>query len=275
MPLLLVDDLHVRYGAIVALRGMSLTVDEGEIVGLIGVNGAGKSTTMNAIMQVVRAESGRIAYNGVSLIGLAPEAIIRRGVAPVMEGRRIFPGLTVEENLKLGAAIRSDRDAIRADIERWCQFFPILAERLHKPAGTLSGGQQQMLAVARALMSRPKLLLMDEPSLGLAPKLVSEVFKLIAELRDLGMTILLVEQNVRMTLDIVDRAYLVNTGRVEFAGTPDEIRRQADLEQAYLGGKREAGERDGKTARPQDGQDEHTCPDTRHPTPDTRTAISG
>jgi branched-chain amino acid transport system ATP-binding protein len=245
MPLLLVDDLHVRYGAIVALRGMSLAVDEGEIVGLIGVNGAGKSTTMNAIMQVVRPESGRIEYNGASLIGLAPEAIIRRGVAPVMEGRRIFPALTVEENLKLGAAIRSDRDAIRADIERWCQFFPILGERLHKPAGTLSGGQQQMLAVARALMSRPKLLLMDEPSLGLAPKLVSEVFKLIAELRDLGMTILLVEQNVRMTLDIVDRAYLVNTGRVEFAGTPDEIRQQADLEQAYLGGRREAGSASG------------------------------
>ena len=248
MPLLLVDGLHVRYGAIVALRGMSLTVDEGEIVGLIGVNGAGKSTTMNAIMQVVRSESGRIEYNGASLSGLAPEAIIRRGVAPVMEGRRIFPALTVEENLKLGAAIRSDREAIRADIERWCAFFPILGERLTKPAGTLSGGQQQMLAVARALMSRPRLLLMDEPSLGLAPKLVSEVFTLIAELRDLGMTILLVEQNVRKTLDIVDRAYLVNTGRVEFAGTPDEIRQQADLEQAYLGGGREAG--GGRNASP-------------------------
>jgi branched-chain amino acid transport system ATP-binding protein len=250
MPLLLVDDLHVRYGAIVALRGMSLAVAEGEIVGLIGVNGAGKSTTMNAIMQVVRPESGRIEYNGVSLIGLAPEAIIRRGVAPVMEGRRIFPALTVEENLKLGAAIRSDRDAIRADIERWCQFFPILGERLHKPAGTLSGGQQQMLAVARALMSRPKLLLMDEPSLGLAP--------------NLGMTILLVEQNVRMTLDIVDRAYLVNTGRVEFAGTPNEIRQQADLEQAYLGGRREAA-----------GGSSNGPPDTRRPTPDTRTPIRG
>jgi branched-chain amino acid transport system ATP-binding protein len=240
MPLLLVEDLHVRYGAIVALRGMSLTVNEGEIVGLIGVNGAGKSTTMNAIMQTVRAERGRIEYAGASLIGLTPEAVVRRGVAPVMEGRRIFPALTIEENLRLGAAIRSDRERIRADIERWCQFFPILGERLHKPAGNLSGGQQQMLAVARALMSRPRMLLMDEPSLGLSPKLVSEVFGLVAELRGLGVTILLIEQNVRMTLDIVDRAYLVNTGRVEFGGTPDEIRQHADLEQAYLGGSRRA-----------------------------------
>jgi branched-chain amino acid transport system ATP-binding protein len=260
MALLLVDDLHVRYGAIVALRGMSLTVNEGEIVGLIGVNGAGKSTTMNAIMQIVRPERGRIEYNGQSLIGLAPEAIIRRGVAPVMEGRRIFPALTVEENLRLGAAIRNDRDAIRADIERWCQFFPILRERLQQPAGNLSGGQQQMLAVARALMSRPKLLLMDEPSLGLSPKLVSEVFGLIAELRDLGVTILLVEQNVRMTLDIVDRAYLVNTGQVEFVGTPDEIRQHADLEQAYLGGYRQT--RDATSSRPT-------------PANATRTAIGG
>jgi branched-chain amino acid transport system ATP-binding protein len=256
MALLLVEDLHVRYGAIVALRGMSLTVDEGEIVGLIGVNGAGKSTTMNAIMQIVRSERGRIELNGQSLIGLAPEAIIRRGVAPVMEGRRIFPGLTVEENLRLGAAIRSDRDAIRADIERWCQFFPILGERLQQPAGTLSGGQQQMLAVARALMSRPKLLLMDEPSLGLSPKLVAEVFGLIAGLRDLGMTILLVEQNVRMTLDIVDRAYLVNTGRVEFVGTPAEIRQHADLEQTYLGGSRQAT---AAASRPGSGDEARTA----------------
>lgn len=238
MPLLLVEDLHVRYGAIAALRGMSLTVELGEIVGLIGVNGAGKSTTMGAIMGIVHPVRGRIEFDGASLVGLAPEAIIRRGIAPVMEGRRIFPALTVEENLRLGAAVRTDRDAIRADVERWCAFFPILGERRHRPAGNLSGGQQQMLAVARALMSRPKLLLMDEPSLGLAPKLVAEVFRLIAELRGLGVTILLVEQNVRMTLDLVDRAYLVNTGRVEFAGTPAQIRQDADIEQAYLGGAR-------------------------------------
>ncbi len=238
MALLEVEDLHVRYGAIVALRGMSLTVDQGEIVGLIGVNGAGKSTTMKAIMQVVRPERGTITYEGQSLLGMTPENVVRRGIAPVMEGRRIFPALTIEENLRLGAAIRKDRDGIKADIERWCQFFPVLGERLAKPAGTLSGGQQQMLAVARGLMSRPKLVLMDEPSLGLSPKLVGEVFGLISELRGLGVTILLIEQNVRMTLSIVDRAYLVNTGRVEFVGTPDEIRQHADLEQAYLGGGR-------------------------------------
>ena len=238
MALLDVEDLHVRYGAIVALRGMSLTVNEGEIVGLIGVNGAGKSTTMKAIMQIVKPDKGKIIYEGQSLMGVAPENVVRRGIAPVMEGRRIFPALTIEENLRLGAAIRKDRDGIKADMDRWCQFFPILGERLAKPAGTLSGGQQQMLAVARGLMSRPKLVLMDEPSLGLSPKLVGEVFGLISELRGLGVTILLIEQNVRMTLNIVDRAYLVNTGRVEFVGTPDEIRQHADLEQAYLGGGR-------------------------------------
>jgi branched-chain amino acid transport system ATP-binding protein len=238
MALLEVADLHVRYGAIVALRGMSLTVNQGEIVGLIGVNGAGKSTTMKAIMQIVRPERGTIIYDGQSLLGMSPENVVRRGIAPVMEGRRIFPALTIEENLRLGAAIRNDRDGIKADMDRWCQFFPILRERFSKPAGTLSGGQQQMLAVARGLMSRPKLVLMDEPSLGLSPKLVGEVFGLISELRGLGVTILLIEQNVRMTLNIVDRAYLMNTGQVEFVGTPDEIRQHADLEQAYLGGSR-------------------------------------
>ncbi len=237
MVLLEVEDLHVRYGAIVALRGMSLTVNEGEIVGLIGVNGAGKSTTMKAIMQVVRPDRGTITFDGQSLLGMTPENVVRRGIAPVMEGRRIFPALTIEENLRLGAAIRNDRDGIKADMDKWCQFFPVLGERLAKPAGTLSGGQQQMLAVARGLMSRPRLVLMDEPSLGLSPKLVGEVFGLISELRGMGVTILLIEQNVRMTLNIVDRAYLVNTGSVEFVGTPDEIRQHADLEQAYLGGR--------------------------------------
>ena len=237
MVLLEVEDLHVRYGAIVALRGMSLTVNEGEIVGLIGVNGAGKSTTMKAIMQVVRPDRGTITFDGQSLLGMTPENVVRRGIAPVMEGRRIFPALTIEENLRLGAAIRNDRDGIKADMDKWCQFFPVLGERLAKPAGTLSGGQQQMLAVARGLMSRPRLVLMDEPSLGLSPKLVGEVFGLISELRGMGVTILLIAQTVRMTLNIVDRAYLVNTGSVEFVGTPDEIRQHADLEQAYLGGR--------------------------------------
>lgn len=235
MSLLSIEDLHVRYGAIQALRGISLEVAEGEIVGLIGVNGAGKSTTMLSIMGVVRPARGRITYRDQPLVGQAPESILRRGIAPVMEGRRIFPSLTVEENLRLGAASIKDRRAIEEDLDKWCAFFPILGERKQQPAGKLSGGQQQMLAVARALMARPKMLLMDEPSLGLAPKLVAEVFRLIVELRNLGMTILLVEQNVRMTLDIVNRAYLLNTGKVEFAGSADEIRRHADLERAYLG----------------------------------------
>lgn len=236
MSLLSLSDVHVRYGAVHALRGVSLSVNEGEIVGLIGVNGAGKSTTMMSIMGVARPASGAIVYAGSSIVGQPPESILRRGIAPVMEGRRIFPSLTIAENLRLGAATNSNKAEVNADTERWCDFFPILRERLHQPAGKLSGGQQQMLAVARALMSRPKLLLMDEPSLGLAPKLVADVFRLIVQLRDLGMTILLVEQNVRMTLDIVDRVYLLNTGQVEFSGTPDEIRRQANIEQAYLGG---------------------------------------
>jgi branched-chain amino acid transport system ATP-binding protein len=235
MSLLSIEDLHVQYGAIQALRGVSLEVNEGEIVGLIGANGAGKSTTMLSIMGVVRPSKGRIAYQGQMLAGQPPEAILRKGIAPVMEGRRIFPSLTVEENLRLGAASVSDRRQIEQDLKRWYLFFPILNERKQQSAGKLSGGQQQMLAVARALMSRPKLLLMDEPSLGLAPKLVADIFKLIVQLRELGMTILLVEQNVRMTLDIVNRAYLLNTGRVEFSGGPDEIRQHADLERAYLG----------------------------------------
>jgi branched-chain amino acid transport system ATP-binding protein len=236
MSLLEVSDLQVRYGAIQALRGVTLHVDEGEIVGLIGVNGAGKSTTMLSILGVVKPVRGAITFRGESLIGQPPESIVRKGIAPVMEGRRIFPSLTVEENLRLGAATRQDRDQVPADLDRWYRFFPILGERSSQPAGNLSGGQQQMLAVARALMSNPKLLLMDEPSLGLSPILVAEVFRLIVQLRDLGVTILLVEQNVRMTLDIVNRAYLLNTGRIEFSGTSEEIRQQADIERAYLGG---------------------------------------
>lgn len=236
MSLLEVNDLHVRYGAIQALRGVTLYVDEGEIVGLIGVNGAGKSTTILSVLGVVRPLRGEITFRGQSLVGQTPEAIVRKGIAPVMEGRRIFPSLTIEENLRLGAAIRTDRERVQADLDRWCAFFPVLGERLRQPAGNLSGGQQQMLAVARALMSSPNLLLMDEPSLGLAPRLVAEVFKLIVQLRELGVTILLVEQNVRMTLDIVSRAYLLNTGQVDFSGTPAEIRQQADIERAYLGG---------------------------------------
>ena len=235
MALLDVEDLHVRYGAIVALRGMSLTVNQGEIVGLIGVNGAGKSTTMKAIMQVVRPERGTITYEGQSLIGMTPENVVRRGIAPVMEGRRIFPALTIEENLRLGAAIRNDRDGIKADMDKWCQFFPILGERLAKPAGTLSGGQQQMLAVARGLMSRPKLVLMDEPSLGLSPKLVGEVFGLIAELRGLGVTILLIEQNAKLALETSQRGYVMESGEITVTDESHKLRADPKVRAAYLG----------------------------------------
>lgn len=236
MSLLDISGLNVYYGANHAVRDLDVHVDQGEIVGLIGANGAGKSTTMMSVMGAVKPRSGSITFDGASITSLSPEEILRRGIAPVMEGRRIFPSLTVGENLRMGAATVKDKTQVAADIDRWCTFFPVLRERFERPAGNLSGGQQQMLAVARALMSRPRLLLMDEPSLGLAPLLVTEIFKLTAELRAFGMTILIVEQNVRMTLNIADRAYLLNLGQVEFAGTPAEIRAEADIERTYLGG---------------------------------------
>jgi branched-chain amino acid transport system ATP-binding protein len=236
MTLLYLSQLNVYYGANHAVRDLDLQVEQGEIVGLIGANGAGKSTTMLSIMGAVKPRSGAVVFDGTNITGMAPEDVLKRGIAPVMEGRRIFPSLTVGENLRMGAATQKDKAQVEADIDRWCDFFPILRERIDRPAGNLSGGQQQMLAVARALMSRPRMLLMDEPSLGLAPLLVSEIFKLTSELRSLGMTILIVEQNVRMTLNIADRAYLLNLGRVAFSGTPDQIRAEANLEQTYLGG---------------------------------------
>ena len=236
MTLLYLSNLNVYYGANHAVRNLDLQVEQGEIVGLIGANGAGKSTTMMSIMGAVKPRSGAVVFDGRNITGLPPEQVLKLGIAPVMEGRRIFPSLTVGENLRMGGATVKDKTQVEQDIERWCQLFPILKERFDRPAGNLSGGQQQMLAVARALMSRPKLLLMDEPSLGLAPLIVAEIFKLIAELRELGMTILVVEQNVRMTLNIADRAYLLNLGTVEFSGTPDQIRAEANIEKAYLGG---------------------------------------
>jgi len=236
MSLLAISGLNVYYGATHAVRDLDLHVEQGEIVGLIGANGAGKSTTMMSIMGAVKPRSGSITFDGQPISGMSPEDILRRGIAPVMEGRRIFPSLTVGENLRMGAATMTDKMQIAADIDRWCAFFPILRERFDRPAGNLSGGQQQMLAVARALMSRPRMLLMDEPSLGLAPLLVNEIFSLTSELQSLGMTILIVEQNVRMTLNIANRAYLLNLGRVEFSGTPEQIRAEADIERTYLGG---------------------------------------
>ena len=234
--MLMLENVHVRYGAIAALRGVSLRVNQGEMVGLIGVNGAGKTTSLMTIAGVLKPTQGTITFAGQPIVGQSPEEIVRQGIALVPEGRRIFPGLTVEENLRLGAAIRSDRAEIQRDIDEMCTRFPILGERLKQLGGTLSGGEQQQLAIARGLMSRPSLLMLDEPSLGLAPMLVAEMFKLVAQLRETGVTILLVEQNVERTLEIADRAYLLNTGQVEFEGPAEELRRRVDVVSAYLGG---------------------------------------
>jgi len=234
--MLALEDLHVRYGAIAALRGISLHVNQGEMVGLIGVNGAGKTTTLMTIAGVLKPTQGAITFAGQSIVGQSPEEIVRKGIALVPEGRRIFPGLTVEENLRLGAAIRSDRAEIQRDLDETCTRFPILGERLKQPGGTLSGGEQQQLAIARGLMSRPSLLMLDEPSLGLAPILVAEIFELVAQLRETGVTILLVEQNVERTLEVADRAYLLNTGQVEFEGPAEELRKRVDVVSTYLGG---------------------------------------
>ena len=234
--MLVLHDVHVRYGAIAALRGVSLRVEQGEIVGLIGVNGAGKSTTLMTIAGVLQPRGGTIDFRGESIVGSPPEEIVRKGIALIPEGRRIFPGLTVEENLRLGASIRSDRSAVQQDLDEMCQRFPVLADRLSQAAGTLSGGEQQQLAIARGLMSRPTLLMLDEPSLGLAPQLVEEMFQLVAQLHTTGVTILLVEQNVERTLDIAGRVYLLNTGEVEFEGMASELRERVDFASAYLGG---------------------------------------
>jgi branched-chain amino acid transport system ATP-binding protein len=233
--MLVLEDVHVRYGAIAALRGVSINVEQGEMVALIGVNGAGKTTTLMTIAGVLKPTQGTITFAGQSIVGQSPEDIVRQGIALVPEGRRIFPGLTVEENLRLGAAIRNNRAEIQRDIDEICTRFPILGERLKQPGGTLSGGEQQQLAIARALMSRPSLLMLDEPSLGLAPRLVAEIFELVAQLRETGVTILLVEQNVERTLEIVDRAYLLDTGQVEYEGPADDLRKQVDIVSAYLG----------------------------------------
>jgi branched-chain amino acid transport system ATP-binding protein len=234
--MLVLEDIHARYGAIVALRGVSLVVNEGEMVALIGVNGAGKSTVLSTIAGIVKPTTGAITFQGEPMRNQAPEEIIRKGIALVPETRRIFASLTVGENLQLGAAIRHDREEILRDIDEMCKRFPILGERYRQAAGTLSGGEQQQLAIARALMSRPRLLMLDEPSLGLAPRLVEGIFELISQLHGAGRTILLVEQNVERTLAIANRAYLLSTGRVMLEGPTEQIRAHEDIRQAYLGG---------------------------------------
>jgi branched-chain amino acid transport system ATP-binding protein len=235
--MLSVKNVQARYGAIKALRGISLEVREGELVALIGVNGAGKSTTLGTIAGVLRPAEGTITFQGDSIVGKTPEAIARKGISLVPEGREILSSLTVEENLRLGAFVRHDRQEYRQDLEENFILFPILKERLHQLGGTLSGGEQQQLAIARALMAHPKLLMLDEPSLGLAPLIVDQIFDLIKSLHQRGVTILLVEQNVERTLEIVDRAYLLQTGTIQTSGSPSQIRSQVDIEGVYLGGR--------------------------------------
>ncbi|AKX95358.1 ABC transporter ATP-binding protein [Moorella thermoacetica] len=234
--LLKVENLDVYYGAIHALKGISLEVNEGEIVTLIGANGAGKSTTLNTICGLLRPRSGRITFQGQALNGLSAPAIVKLGISQVPEGRRIFPNLTVKENLELGAYLRRDREGIRRSMQDVFRRFPRLEERQKQMAGTLSGGEQQMLAIGRALMSRPKLMLLDEPSMGLAPLLVQEIFNIIKEINQQGTTILLVEQNANMALSVAHRGYVLETGRITLQGKAAELAVNAAVKKAYLGG---------------------------------------
>jgi branched-chain amino acid transport system ATP-binding protein len=233
--LLTVHKLSVFYGAIQALRGISFTVAKGEIVSLIGANGAGKSTTLRALSGVVRTEAGSIVHNGKSITGLPSHRIARLGIAHVPEGRGVFANMSVRENLEMGAYTRSSRKEVEASFERVFALFPRLAERAAQPAGTLSGGEQQMLAIGRGLVQRPDLLLLDEPSMGLSPLLVSEIFRMIGEINKAGTTILLVEQNASMALAIADRAYVLETGEITLEGKASDLREDPNVRAAYLG----------------------------------------
>jgi branched-chain amino acid transport system ATP-binding protein len=234
--MLTIKDLTASYGAITALHGISLEVAEGELVALLGSNGAGKSTTLKSICGVLRPVQGSVSFLGEEITNKAPESVLKKGISMVPEGREIFGSLTVEENLRLGAFTSYQRDRYKTDLEEMFALFPILGERFTQPGGLLSGGEQQMLAIARALMSHPRLLMLDEPSLGLSPTMTDSIFELISTLRDRGTTILLVEQNAERALEIVDRAYLLTTGSIEFSGTPEELRQRVDIASAYLGG---------------------------------------
>ncbi len=228
-------EIEVSYGNILALKGVSLTVAEGELVTLIGSNGAGKSTTLKTISGLLRPRAGTIRYRGQALDHLSPHRIVALGISQCPEGRRLFGRLTVAENLRLGAVHRRDRDGVRQDVERVYGLLPVLRERNRQTAATLSGGEQQMLAIGRALMSRPRLLLLDEPSLGLAPLLVGAIFDTIRQLKREGTTILLVEQNARLALEVADRAYVMETGRIMLAGPAAELKHNPQVEHTYLG----------------------------------------
>ena len=234
--LLEVRRLFVSYGAIRALKGISFDVAKGEIISLIGSNGAGKTTTLHSISNIIKKESGDVVFKGEDITRLAPDQIVRRGLIQVPEGRRIFANLTVKENLEMGAFTRKDKPAIKSDMEHVYELFPRLKERVRQVAGTLSGGEQQMLAMGRAMMSHPKLLMLDEPSMGLSPLFVDQVFDIIKDYHKSGTTILLVEQNAKKALSISDRAYVLETGAITAEGTAQELLNNEEIVKAYLGG---------------------------------------
>ena len=236
--MLKVRDLVVAYGGIEALKGISIDVPEGQIVTLIGANGAGKSTLLRTIMGLEKPRSGSVEYNEENLKGLNSQHIVTRGITLVPEGRRVFPNLTVLENLRIGAYLRKDEDGILKDIQRIYELFPRLEERNWQLAGTLSGGEQQMLALGRALMCRPKLIMMDEPSLGLAPLVIKEIFNIIRRINESGTTVLLVEQNANMALKVAHHAYVLETGRIKMEGSGKELLENEEIKEAYLGKKK-------------------------------------
>ncbi len=234
-PLLKVENLEAGYGPINVLHKLSLTVNAGEIVTIIGANGAGKTSTLMCISGIVKARAGTITFDGKQINGIPAHNIVRRGLAQSPEGRKIFSRLTVRENLEMGAFTRNDRDGIEADIQKAYRMFPILEKRQSQAGGLLSGGEQQMLAIARALMARPKLLLLDEPSLGLAPQIVVQIFDVIRELNSQGMSVLLVEQNARMALKVAHRGYVLETGRITFTDKAEVLLHDSRIREAYLG----------------------------------------
>ena len=235
MSLLKVTNLVVSYGGIEALKGISFEVEQGQIVTLIGANGAGKSTTLRTISGLVRPKDGRVYFEGRDITDYGTQKIVETGIAMVPEGRRVFPNLTVLENLRIGAYLRKDKDVIEQDIQYVYDLFPRLKERSWQLAGTLSGGEQQMLAVGRAIMTRPKMVMMDEPSLGLAPLVVKDIFRIIRTLKGTGMTVLLIEQNANAALHACDYAYVLETGRITMSGTGEELLASKAIQEAYLG----------------------------------------
>jgi len=233
---LTLSELQCNYGKVAAVRGLSLEVRKGELVSLIGANGAGKTTTLRAISGIVRAAGGRIEFEGEDITRASPRRVLEMGIAHCPEGRRVFPYMSVRENLEMGCFLRSDRAGIEADFTRIFERFPVLAERREQAAGTLSGGEQQMLAISRALMSRPKLVLFDEPSLGLAPNIVERTFEIIRQIRADGVTVVMVEQNAAAALELSDRAYVMEQGAVALTGTGESLLHDPHVQRAYLGG---------------------------------------